>query len=119
MPTDRSFGLWFAALCALAGLWRFTIRPAWLAASAGFLVLGLFAPAVLGPLNRGWHRFGLLLARVMNPIVMAVIFAIVIVPIGLLWKLTGKDPLRRKLDPQAESYWIKRAAQPESMSRQF
>ncbi len=119
MPTERNFGLWFAAICATAGLWRFTVRPGWLIAAALFGVAAFGAPALLRPLNLVWHRFGLLLARIMNPIAMALVYAVAIVPIGLLWKLAGHDPLRRKLDPGAASYWIPRTAKPQSMSRQF
>ena len=118
-PTERNFGLWFAFLCLAAGLWKFTVRPLWLGAAFLLLIAALAAPALLKPLNRIWYRFGLLLARVMNPIAMALVYVIAIVPIGLVWKLTRRDPLRLKLDRAAASYWIPREDKPQSMSRQF
>ncbi len=118
-PSERSFGLWFAALCLLAGLWKFTVRPLWLGAAVSLLIAALAVPTLLRPFNLLWYRFGLLLARVMNPIVMALVYGIAIVPIGLIWKLTGRDPLRLELDRAANSYWIPREDKPQSMLRQF
>lgn len=118
-PSDRSFGLCFALLCGVAGFWKFAVRPGWLVAGAALLIVALLAPALLRPLNLLWYRFGLILARVMNPVVMALVYLIAIVPVGMLWKLTGRDPLRLRFDRNAPSYWISRADQPQSMLRQF
>ncbi|MGI9417857.1 MAG: SxtJ family membrane protein, partial [Geminicoccaceae bacterium] len=72
------------------------------------IALGLIAPAVLAPLNRGWTKLGLLLFKVVNPIVLGLIFLLTIVPIGLLLRVFGKDPLRLEFEPEATSYWITR-----------
>lgn len=95
------------------------MRPPWLVAGAVLAILAIAAPALLRPFNLLWHQFGLLLARVMNPVVMAAVYALAIVPIGLLWKLLGRDPLRLRLDRQTESYWVARRDKPQSMLRQF
>lgn len=120
MGSERSFGLVFAAVFAIIGLWpTFTLRtlPAlhlgaarlWaLALAAAFLALAYAAPAVLKPLNRLWFLFGLLLARVMNPIIMGVLFGLVFVPFGIAMRLLGRDLLRLKIDRQARSYWLRR-----------
>ena len=115
MPSERNFALWFAALCLLIG--RF--RMGWLIAAAILAGLGFFAPVVLRPFNRAWFRFGLLLARFLNPIVMAILYCAAIIPIGVLGKLVGRDPLRLKIDRAAASYWIHRKDKPQSMLRQF
>ena len=60
-----------------------------------------FAPALLRPLNLLWFRFSMLLHRVVNPIVMFTIFAVVFVPGGLLMRL-WRDPLRARRDPDTE-----------------
>jgi hypothetical protein len=80
----------------------------WLAAAAAFLVCAYFWTAPLRPLNAVWHRLGLLLFAVVSPIVMGVVFYSTVAPIGLLMRLSGKDPLRLKLDRAARSYWIER-----------
>ncbi len=77
---------------------------------------------VLAPLNRAWARLGLVLHRLTNPLVMAVIFYLAVTPTALVLRLFGKDPLRRRFEPEAESYWIERrppGPAPESMRHQF
>lgn len=89
---------------------------------ATLFLFGLIAPAILAPLNRAWTGLGLLLFKIVNPIVLGLIFLMTIVPIGLILRLTGKDPLRLKFDPDARSYWIPRdppGPAPESMPQQF
>ena len=73
-------------------------------------------------LNRLWLRFGLVLYKVVNPAVMTLIFGSTIVPIGVLMRLCGKDPLRLRREPAAASYWIAREPPgplPETMRDQF
>ena len=87
-----------------------------------FLLLALAAPAFLGPLNRLWTKFGLLLHRIVNPVVLGLMFYIAVVPVALIMRLLGKDPLQRRFDPQADSYWQPRnppGPAPKSMVDQF
>jgi hypothetical protein len=124
--SDRAFGLTFAGFFAIvAGLswWRGGEWWPWLLAAAGlFAALALLLPRALGPANKAWLKLGLLLFRVVNPVVMFVLYATTIVPMGLAMRLAGRDPLRLRFDPSAESYWIPReppGPPPESMSNQF
>jgi hypothetical protein len=73
-----------------------------------FLGVALFYPAALTPLNRLWLKFGLLLHKVVNPIVMALVFFGTVLPMGLAMRALGKDPLRLKRQPNENSYWIER-----------
>jgi hypothetical protein len=113
--SDRSFGFVFAAFFGFLGalaLWRgHGLWFVWLPLSAIFLILALLVPTLLAPLNRLWMRLGRLLSVVVNPVVMAVLFFGVLTPVGWLMKATGKDPLRRKFEPDSRTYWIPRAAQ--------
>ena len=125
-PTDRRFGLWFAAFGALVGivrLWRGSPGAwYWLAAGGVFLLLALAFPAALRPLNRIWLRLGLLLFKVVSPVVMAILYVTTIVPIGLIMRLSGRDLLRLRRQPAAASYWIPReppGPRPEDMKHQF
>jgi hypothetical protein len=124
--SNRSFGLVFAAFFALLGalsLWHGTNRwPTWLACACFSLVLALAVPRLLAPFNWVWSKLGLLLHRIMSPIFLTVLFYGCIAPIGFLMRLTGKDPLRLKYEPAAESYWIARmppGPAPESFKNQF
>ncbi len=124
--SERSFGIVFAAVFALYGLWPLiggmSVRGWAVAVAAVFLVLALTWTAPLRPLNRLWLRFGLLLHRVMSPLAMGLLFFGTVLPIGILMRLAGKDPLRLKREPEAASYWIPRSPPgpaPETMTNQF
>jgi len=124
--SDRSFGLIFAAALAILTLinaWHGGRLWPWTRALAAlFLVGALFYPAALNPLNRIWHRFGLILHKLVNPIVMGLVFFGTVLPTGLIMKAMGKDSLRLRRDPRAASYWILRqppGPAPETMKDQF
>ena len=125
-PSDRSFGYTFAGLFAvLCGLaaWRQGAINLWLlGAAAAFLIVTLIAPGLLAPLNRLWSAFGRLVHAVVSPVILAILFYGAITPIGLLARLTGYDPLKRRIDPAAKTYWIERPSKDglkSSMKNQF
>jgi hypothetical protein len=124
--SNRSFGLVFAfvfgVIAAYPVVFGGNLRREWAAAAALFLLLALLAPAVLAPLNRWWFRLGLAMHKVVNPVVMALIFVIAVIPTGLLMRLFGKDPLRLRREPAAQTYWIPRdppGPAAESLKNQF
>lgn len=124
--SDRQFGFVFAGVCSVVALWPLRSGGAvrWPALVLGvfFLAVALTRPPLLGPLNRVWMRFGLLLGRIVNPIVTAVLFFVVFTPAGLLMRALGKDPLRLKRTPQATTYWIPRepaGTPPDTLAKQF
>jgi hypothetical protein len=124
--SNRSFGLIFAAFFCIIGLLplfsRGEVRPWALGVAAVFAVIAFAVPSILTPLNKAWMRLGLLLHRVVNPIVLGLMFLIAIVPVGLLMRLFGKDLLRLKFSSEASSYWIIRdpkGPDPRSLNRQF
>ena len=110
--SERNLGITFAVVLALAGALKLYRGSGagfyWLVAAGAFLVCAYYWTAPLRPLNAAWHRLGLLLFQVVNPIVMAVVFYTTVMPIGLLMRLLGNDPLRLKFDSAARSYWIER-----------
>jgi hypothetical protein len=133
--SDRGFGLTVGGiLLAIAlvrvglGWWSWgAVVLGWVEWALGgvglvLLSLGLIAPAIPAPLNKGWTKLGLLLFKIVNPIVLALIFLLTIVPIGLLLRLFGKAPLRLQFDAGAKSYWIERdppGPAPNTMPQQF
>lgn len=124
--SDRSFGLVFAAVFLLVGglpvLHGGHIRWWALGVSAAFAVIALVIPSILAVPNRLWMKFGLLLAKIVSPIALGILFYLVFTPIGLVMRLSGKDPMRLKADPNAKSYWIDReppGPPPQSMTNQF
>jgi hypothetical protein len=124
--SDRAFGLVFAAVFLIIACWPLLHgdSPRWwsVGAAAGFALLALLKPVLLGVLNRVWTKLGILLGKIISPVALGVLFYGVFTPIGALLRLTGKDPLRLKRDPAAASYWIARkppGPAPDSMTNQF
>ncbi len=124
--SERAFGVVFAVVFAAVGLWPLVagdaVRAWALGAAVWILVVALMRPGLLRPLNRLWFRFGLLLNRVVNPLVMGLLFFLTVTPIGLVMRALGKDPLRLRFDRGARSYWIERqppGPEPETMRQQF
>jgi len=124
--SERTFGLVFAGLFVIVG-GRPGLSgepPRWwaLALALGFAAAALAAPAILKPLNRVWHKFGLLLHYVMSPLIMGTIFFLAVTPVALVMRLLGKDMLGLRRRPDLSTYWIARqtpGSAPESMKRQF
>jgi hypothetical protein len=124
--SDRAFGIVFAVCFALVALSPLrTHHPIrwWAFPVAGlFLLIGLLKPVWLRPLNKHWTKLGLLMGRIVSPVITAVLFYAVVTPTGILFRLFGKDPLCRSRDPEARSYWIERrppGPAPETMTNQF
>lgn len=123
-PTERATGLVLAvASVIVAVLWRKSNVVPWVAlALAVVLVLfSLLAPGMLRPLNILWFRLGLLLHRIVNPVVMFAIFTFVFVPAGYLMRM-WHDPLRLRRAQSGSSYWVEpegEARAQRSMLNQF
>jgi len=112
LGSDRVFGLVFAAvfsLIAAAPLSRGgNLRLTAVAVGSVFLILALVAPSLLHPLNLLWGRLGLLLRRVMDPLVLAAVFFGCLTPLAVLQCCFGRDGLGLRPRPDAAAYWIAR-----------
>ena len=125
-PSDRKFGLTLGTILALIAVVKGFERSPWggIWGVLALLLIGsaLLRPSLLSTPNQIWLKLGLLLHRIVNPVIMAVLFYGTFLPIGLLMRLLGKDPLRLKLDKTAASYWLSRADErphSEAMRQQF
>jgi flagellar biosynthesis protein FlhB len=124
--SDRSFGLVFAVVFLVIGVWPLFhgAPPRWWAngIAAVFAVIAVAKPTLLASLNQQWIKLGILLGKVVSPIALGILFYGVLVPIGVVMRLAGKDPLRLKYDATTPSYWIPReppGPPPDSMNNQF
>ena len=124
--SNRGFGWVFTAVFLIIGLWPLleggALRWWSLIVAALFMLIALAAPALLALPNRLWLRFGLLLNRIISPVVLAFLFYVVLTPIGILMRAIGNDPLRLRRDKEHDSYWIKRdppGPTPDSLNHQF
>ena len=125
--SPRGFGLLFATVAAAFALWPLAADGAvsrWplLAGGGTLAAVAWLAPHWLAAPNRWWTRLGLLLQRLVSPLMLAVIYFVVITPTGLAMRLFRHDPLRLRQAPDAESYWIERTPPgpaPATMADQF
>ena len=120
--SNRSFGIVFFVVFLIIGLWPIInngdIRNWSVIISAIFLVLGLLNSKVLTPLNKTWFRFGIFLGNFIAPIVMAIVYFLVVTPIGILMKIVKKDLINLKKNNN-KSYWIEKNEIKSSMKNQF
>jgi hypothetical protein len=98
---ERSFGISVGTvLCLIAAVlwWRGRVGRAEILAGIGavLLVFGLVRPSVLRIPSAAWWKFSRVLGHINARILMTVLFGIVLTPLALVWRLTGKDPLMRR-----------------------
>ena len=122
-PSDRNFGFVFTAAFLIFGLLPLRhghpVRLWSLGASAAILLITLLAPWLLHAPNRVWTMCGILLGKVVNPIVTGLLFYLVFTPIAAVLRWMGKDLLRLSKDSGLKSYWIPRTGEVSDMSNQF
>ena len=127
LPQNRTFGLVFTGIFFLLAAynWSKDSAPIYSLTFGGlaivFLLTTVIAPKILAPLNKAWYQLGLLLGRVVSPLVLGVLFFIVITPVALFMRLIGRDALRIKKQ-HVNSCWILRnppGPNPESFKDQF
>ena len=122
-PPERSTGFVFAAVSAIVALiFRDSTTVLGIAGTLCVLFLGasLIKPSLLRPLNLVWFRFSLLLHRIVNPVVLGILFVVAILPFGLVMRIF-RDPMRNKR-ASGPTYWVKRGPasdETHSMSNQF
>jgi hypothetical protein len=124
--SNRSFGIvFFVVFLIVATAPLLSAEPVryWSLGLAFLCLLVSFVrPALLAPFNKLWGRLGYILSKIVNPLVLGLMFFGVITPTGIIMRLAGKDILRLRLDKTAKSYWIDRTPPgpaPESMKNQF
>ena len=120
--SNRSFGIVFFIVFLLISIYPLInnedIRIWSLFVSIVFLVLGIVNSNILSPLNKLWFKFGILLGKIISPIIMATIFFLVVTPIGLIMRIIGKDLLNLKYSHN-KSYWIEKTDPKSKMKNQF
>lgn len=117
----RKFGLTVGGAFALFGTiswWRgHELPPRVLWTLAGLLIVpGLIAPAILGPVQRGWMAFAMVLGHINTRIILTVLYYLVMTPVGLVMRLF-RDPLDRSLKDTRDSQWIRREREPVDVAR--
>ena len=126
LPSNRKFGLTFSFIFFVIFLYFFLTSDFYLTYlflffSIIFLFFGIIFPKYLSKLNKAWMMLGLLLGKIVNPIVLGIIYFGLFTPIGLFRKIIGKDELKLRTK-NINSYWQQRekvSINPESFKDQF
>ena len=122
VSSNRSFGIVFFIVFLLIATYPLLkgndVRIWSLSISFGFLILGLINSKILSPLNKLWFKFGLILGKIISPLIMCIIFFVVVTPIGIVMRVLKKDLLNLKYN-QKETYWIKKTGPKSKMKNQF
>ena len=122
VSSNKSFGIIFFIFFLLVSLYPLlkneNIRIWSLIIALIFLMLGLFNSKILSPLNQLWFKFGLILGKIVSPVIMGIIFFGVVTPIGVLMKILNKDLLSLKFNKE-KSYWIEKNSIKSKMKNQF
>lgn len=110
IPTNKSFGITFFLFFLIFSLYplinNYKINVVFLVIATLFLILGLLNSNLLNPLNKAWMKFGYVLSKIANPIILFIIYFFIVTPTGLLLKMLKKDILELNIDKQKKSYWI-------------
>ena len=120
----RKFGLTVGGafvVLALIGRWRGHPVTFMVLGSLGIALIlaGLVVPTLLGPIERGWMQFALLISKVTTPIFMGVVYFVVLTPIGFIRRMLGSNALTHEANAK-DGYWADRRAKPRStLTRQF
>ncbi len=122
ISSNKSFGIVFFVVFLLIAIYPLTnggdIRIWSGIISFIFLVLGLLNSSILTPLNKIWFKFGMILGKIISPVIMAIIFFLVVTPTGLIMRILRKDILNLKYN-QNKSYWIEKEGPKSKMKNQF
>ena len=116
-----TFGILFFILFLIIGLYPLKseglIRIWSVVLSLIFLIITIIRPNLFTFINKLWIKFGILLGKIISPIVMGLVFFFVVTPIGILVRIFKKDVMGLKRG--TNTYWINRENKLQSMKKQF
>ena len=112
LPSNKKFGIFFTLVFFILSIWFFykgyvILSSIFLFFSFLFFLLSLTKPFLLQPLNKFWMNFGLILGKIISPIVLGIVFFLLITPVACLIRIFGRDELQLDMTSK-NSYWINR-----------
>jgi len=124
--SDKNFGITFAIIFIIIAFLPILMGKApvleALMIAALFMATAFLKPTLLKPLNIVWTKFGLILHKIINPIILGFMFFIILTPIALVMRIFNRDFLKLKFNTEKETYWIKRnppGPEAKTMEKQF
>jgi cytochrome b subunit of formate dehydrogenase len=106
LPSNKKFGIFFAIIFFISGVYFFgsLFSSLFFTLSGIFIFIAILKPELLLPLNRFWMMLGILLGRIISPIILGVIFFGFFVPISIITRMFGRDELSLKIKSK-KSFW--------------
>ena len=109
LPSDRKFSLFFSLVFSLAGIYTFVyfevnVSAIFFCLSVLLLIIAVTKPSLVSPLNKMWMFIGFSLGRIISPIILGIIFFLLISPLALMLRISGRDELNLKFK-SVSSYW--------------
>ena len=124
--SNKSFGIVFAVVFLIIALWPLLdegmFRVWALVTGIILFIISFIYPSIFKPFNYIWFKFGLLLGKIVTPIVMGFLYFFTITPTALIMRTLKKRPLDLEFDESLDSYWKYRdppGPSSESMKNQF
>lgn len=109
LPSEASFGYSFAFVCAVIAVIRLSQRHVdgvvFLPIAVALISVVRLKPSILRGPNEIWFKFSVFLFRVVSPVMMAVVYFLVITPVGVVARMTGRKFLALEKEPNARTYW--------------
>jgi hypothetical protein len=119
---EKKFGIFFSIIFSAIGLWPLlnqgSIRLWSIVIAFLFLAAALLLPKSLRKLNNNWIKLGEILGKIIAPIIMALVFFIILVPVSFIVRILGKDLLKLKF-LKNNTYWVERKKNITTMDKQF
>ena len=113
IASERKFGLTIGLVLGAVALWPLLkgqgVRVWAIVPAVAFVAVAMVAPRALSPLNRLWFGLGVLLGRIVSPVVLGIFFCVILTPIAFLMRAFRKDPLRLDRKPELSSYLVDRS----------
>ena len=125
-PSSRDLTLLaflFLGVCSLVGAYQLL----WKGSGSGYYWIGVgialclsrLIPPLFRRLYRLWVSFAVVLGYFVSRAILLIVFYLVLVPTGLIMRTVGRDPMERKWDPQAQSYWINKEPEEDSSIERY
>ncbi len=125
LPSNRKFGFFFSGVFLASSIYfYFSGSFSWLflffTLALIFFITTILKADVLYPINKLWMRLGLILGKIISPIVLGIIFFLLFTPVGIVMRVFRRDELRLILKKKL-SHWIKHEtdSKSESFKNQF
>ncbi len=121
--SERQFGLLLSIVLLILAFFPFSftneVRYIFILLSIIALILSVISPYIFKLPNKLWRNLGIFLGKIINPVVMMVVYILIIVPSGFFARFFNKVSFHTKFDKSIKSYWIERKEQAGPFDKQF